>query len=137
MSTFDFEDGNGPVPAHRHPKGGGWVADTAYVSETAFVGPNAQVYGEAWVYGKAWVYDEAHVYGEAHVVGEAQIGGSIRIGGTIRLTGGRIENENELAQAIILASAPLKNFLNGSSYAITIKSKRASWRRSHREDIDR
>jgi len=42
------------------------------------------------------------VYGEARVFGEAQIGGSVRIGGTIRLTGGRIENENELAQAIIL-----------------------------------
>ena len=32
-NTFDFQDGNGPVPAHRHinPDGttGGWVADTA------------------------------------------------------------------------------------------------------------
>ena len=31
-TTFDFEDGNGPVPAHRHSNGGGWVADTAQVS---------------------------------------------------------------------------------------------------------
>jgi len=40
--TFDFQDGNGPVPAHRHvnPDGseGGWVAETA------------QVYGNAQVY---------------------------------------------------------------------------------------
>jgi hypothetical protein len=27
MTAFDF--GNGPVPAHRHPNGGGWVADTS------------------------------------------------------------------------------------------------------------
>lgn len=40
---FDFNDGNGPVPAHKHSKGGGWVADTALV------------YGDARVYGKALV----------------------------------------------------------------------------------
>lgn len=50
-TTFDFQDGNGPVPAHRHPNGGGWVADTANVEETAYVGPNAQVYGSAHVEG--------------------------------------------------------------------------------------
>ena len=27
MTTFDFEDGKGPVPAHQHPNGDGWVAD--------------------------------------------------------------------------------------------------------------
>ena len=30
--TFDFEDGNGQVPAHQHPNGGGWVADTTSVA---------------------------------------------------------------------------------------------------------
>ena len=33
MTTFDF--GKGPVPAHQHPNGGGWVADTATVFENA------------------------------------------------------------------------------------------------------
>lgn len=37
-TTFDFEDGNGPVPAHQHSNGGGWVADTATVADTAYVG---------------------------------------------------------------------------------------------------
>jgi len=27
--TFDFEDGNGPVPAHRHSNGRGWVIEVA------------------------------------------------------------------------------------------------------------
>jgi UDP-3-O-[3-hydroxymyristoyl] glucosamine N-acyltransferase len=76
--TFDF--GNGPVPAHRHPNGGGWVADTATVADTAFVGPNARVfdnalvsdndriYGHAWVYGNAWVWDGVHVLVNARVL---------------------------------------------------------------------
>lgn len=46
-TTFDF--GDGPVPAQRHPNGGGWVADTANVAETAYVGPNACVYEKAIV----------------------------------------------------------------------------------------
>jgi hypothetical protein len=45
MTTFDF--GYGPVPAHQHSHGGGWVADTAKVAGTAYVGPDAQVYGDA------------------------------------------------------------------------------------------
>lgn len=56
---FDFKDGAGAVPAHRHENGGGWVANTARVDPTAFVGPEAQVYGEARVSGKAQVSGEA------------------------------------------------------------------------------
>ena len=52
VTTFDFQDGIGPVPAHRHtnPDGteGGWVANTARVS------------GNAWVYGAR--FDRGHVY---------------------------------------------------------------------------
>ena len=55
MNMHDFNDGNGPVPAHQHPNGGGWVADTATVADTAFVGLGAQVCGEALVYGTARV----------------------------------------------------------------------------------
>ena len=52
-TTFDF--GYGPVPAHRHAYGGGWVAETATVNETAFIGPDAWVYGDAQVFGDARV----------------------------------------------------------------------------------
>jgi hypothetical protein len=37
MTMFDFQDGNGPIAAHKHPNGGGWVADTAWVSGDARV----------------------------------------------------------------------------------------------------
>ena len=63
MTKFDFNDGNGPVPAHQHSNGGGWVADTASVSDTAYVGLDAQVYGYARVSGTAQVFDNARVYG--------------------------------------------------------------------------
>ena len=65
--TFDF--GSGPVPAHRHSHGGGWVADTATVELTAYVGPEACVCGKAWVEGEAWVGDKAHVGGKSWVHG--------------------------------------------------------------------
>ena len=58
--TFDFDDGNGPVPAHRHSNGRGWVADTATVSPDAYVGPNAWVFGNARVSGRVFGY--ARVY---------------------------------------------------------------------------
>jgi len=55
---FDFDDGNGPVPAHRHqnPDGsiGGWVADTATVAPTAEVGPEARIFDQARVYVGLW-----------------------------------------------------------------------------------
>ena len=47
MTQFDF--GNGPVPAHQHPNGGGWVADTAHVDDTAYVGIDAREIGRAHV----------------------------------------------------------------------------------------
>ena len=61
MTTFDFNDGNGPVAAHQHPNGGGWVADTAKVADTSYVGP------DAWVYGNAEVSGTARVSGDAWV----------------------------------------------------------------------
>lgn len=38
--VFDF--GEGPVPAHRHANGGGWVANTAEVEDTAVVEEDGQ-----------------------------------------------------------------------------------------------
>lgn len=73
-TTFDF--GNGPVPAHQHPNGGGWVADTAYVADSAYVGPDARVCGDAWVFDNAWVFDDAQVFGNAWVSGNARVYGN-------------------------------------------------------------
>jgi hypothetical protein len=89
---YDF--GNGPVPAHRHPNGGGIVADTASVSDTAYVGPDARVYDYAWVFdnaevcGDARVYGNAQVYNFAWVYGYAQVYGNTRIYDNARVYSG-------------------------------------------------
>ena len=46
---YDF--GEGLVTAHQHPRGGGWVADSAQVADSAYVGKHARVSGEAQVSG--------------------------------------------------------------------------------------
>lgn len=70
---------DGPVPAHRHPNGGGWVAESATVADTAYVGPNAKVYGHATVVGCAEIRDITKVYGNARVSGHAQVYGAAEI----------------------------------------------------------
>jgi carbonic anhydrase/acetyltransferase-like protein (isoleucine patch superfamily) len=79
MTKFDFEDGNGPVPAHRHSCGGGWVADTATVDDTAYVGLNARVFGDARVSENAEVSGYARVFGDAVVTDSARVSGNARV----------------------------------------------------------
>lgn len=74
-TLFDFKDGRGLVPAHRHSKGGGWVEDTAHVDENCFIGSYAQVFGNARVIDKAIVNDYARVYGNAMIYGQAKVYG--------------------------------------------------------------
>ncbi len=77
-SLHDFDDGRGPVPAHQHSNGGGWVENTATVASTAYVGPHAQVrlFGKvldrARVEGQGLVTDSAVVKDKAICRGEAR-----------------------------------------------------------------
>jgi hypothetical protein len=89
----DFEDGNGPVLAHRHPNGGGWVAETASAAKTAFVGPDASVFvfarllDFATVADTAWVLGNAEVGGHARVTGDAEVNGFARVRGNADVAG--------------------------------------------------
>lgn len=73
-TLHDFEDGNGPVPAHRHanPDGtvGGWVAHTAVVMPGVHVDRLSVVYGNAVIFGTCGIY------------GRSRIGGTATLGGT-------------------------------------------------------
>ena len=80
-SYYDFNDGNGVVPAHRHVNGGGWVADTAAVDDTAYVGLGARVFGNASVSGYAVVDEHAEVSGYATIKDRARIKGRAVIRG--------------------------------------------------------
>lgn len=101
ITTFDFNDGNGLVSAHRHknPNGefGGWVANSAIVEVTVHVDIHSLIYGQAWVYdnaqvlgqaqifGEAQVYNQAQVYGEAQVYNQAQVYGEAKIYGKAKI----------------------------------------------------
>ena len=61
MENLTHNFGYGPVPAHRHANGGGWVANSAKVSDTAYISETARV------------YDRAQVFGDARVCGNAQV----------------------------------------------------------------
>jgi hypothetical protein len=87
-TTYDFGDGNGPVIAHQHPNGGGWVSDSAQVDDSAFVGPYARVYGNARVSGNARVFGDAIVYGDARVSGDACVFGDALVFGDARVVRG-------------------------------------------------
>ena len=87
ITYHDFKDGKGPVPAHRHCKGKGWVADTTTVENTVYVGLNAQVYGYAQVAGDAKVAGDAQVYGDASVYGGAKVFGKAEVYEYARMSG--------------------------------------------------
>jgi len=85
LTVFDF--GQGPVPAHQHPNGGGWVADTACVGKNAFVDSSSMVYetarvldyalvsGGSRVHGRALLTDYSYVIDQGEVAGETQLHG--------------------------------------------------------------
>jgi carbonic anhydrase/acetyltransferase-like protein (isoleucine patch superfamily) len=81
VATHDFGDGLGPVLAHQHPNGGGWVADTASVEETVYVSTHAAVGGEAMVLGRAQIDGEAQVYDNARVQDYARVSGHAKVSG--------------------------------------------------------
>jgi hypothetical protein len=66
---------------HKHPNGGGFVADSAKADATAYVGPNALVLGRAKVLGQARVLDYAVVRDDATVQDRAVVRGHATVGG--------------------------------------------------------
>ena len=76
QTVYNFGDGKGPVPAHRHknPDGsvGGWVADTAYVAPTMHVMPRATVGGDRHIHGSGWVGEHTTVYNSVVICNRAK-----------------------------------------------------------------
>ncbi len=113
--AHDFEDGCGVVPAHRHPHGGGWIAETAAVDVSVFVGPDAAVFGTAKVTGMAtildtaWVSDSAVVSDHARISGDADVRGAAHIEGSAEVGGDAIVADDAFVgdHAHVLGSARL------------------------------
>lgn len=95
--AHDF--GKGEVAAHQHPRGGGWVSETAKVDVTCYVGPYAKVFdnaivsgnvridGYAKIYNNAFVSEDVVVNGDAQIFGSAKINRHARVGGKARVYG--------------------------------------------------
>lgn len=110
---YDFKNGSGPVPAHQHVNGGGWVADTASADATVYIGPLAMVHGfasirdyayidgQADIAGYAIVKDQACVRGNAVIRGsceiseKAEIAGDVFLSGDVKINGRTVMNGKE------------------------------------------
>lgn len=95
----DFQDGNGPISAHQHELGGGWVASTAHVEETVYIGPDARIFGYATIKDKAIVTENAEVSGYATIQDLACIKGNAVIRGACM-----IKDYAEIAGNVFIAS---------------------------------
>ena len=114
--TFEFLDEDGPVPAHRHPNGGGWVANTSTVAESAYVGPearvfdNAQVLGTAsvdqtsWVRGNAVVRDNAKIRADAVVDDEAVVSGEALVTQSAYVSGRSVVKDSAVVSGVATVS---------------------------------
>lgn len=66
---------------HKHPNGGGWVADSAKVDDSVYVGPDAMVLGTSALTGNVRVEDHAIVAGSATVKDNVVISGHAVVDG--------------------------------------------------------
>jgi uncharacterized membrane protein len=97
MTTHDFQDGKGPVPAHQHCNGGGWVAESSKVDPTVYISSNALVYDEAQVSDYAQIIDSARIYGNAKVNDYVLVTNSARIYGNAKVKSHtRVSGDTEL-----------------------------------------
>lgn len=117
---FDFDDGNGPVPAHRHlnPLGdlGGWVANSAEVHPSAYVHEGAHVTGKAQIGKQVLLQHGAKVTGEAKISGPVILGRHVHMGGTVEC-----RYSTRIKHPIFIGYSPLLTgkrsaFENGRAY---------------------
>lgn len=112
-SIFDFNDGKGLVPAHRHANGGGWVSDTALVDESVYVGPHAIIHGCAKIKDDAFIDEYADVAGyctiedqvcirgravirgSCQILEHAEVSGNVFLAGQFKIGGYRVLSGNQ------------------------------------------
>ena len=85
------------VTGHKHPNGGGFVADSATVADSVYVAENAQVLGWANVSGNAKILGHAVVAGTARISDNAIIGDSACVCGEARIS----ENARVMESAFV------------------------------------
>ncbi len=104
---------------HQHPKGNGWVQNSAHVDDTATV--EGIVYGDAWVHGDARVYGDARVHGNARVYGNAQVHGNAQVYGDAWVYGNAQVYGNAWVYWNAWSFSPLQ--IKGSVHFVTTSSR--------------
>lgn len=67
---FDFNDGRGPVAAHRHRNGGGRVEEGATADENTYIGQYSAVMGNAKLLNGAQLLGRSTLTGDDMIDGE-------------------------------------------------------------------
>jgi NDP-sugar pyrophosphorylase family protein len=90
MADFMHDFGEGEVLSHRHPNGGGIVANTTKVSHDSFVGEDAVVYGNAVVVNRCSIKNRVKVYGNAVISNAVSLEDDVEVFGNSEVKGGVI-----------------------------------------------
>lgn len=83
----DFGYGDGLVPAHRHPNGGGWVSDEATVHPAAYISSEAVVIGRASLCPDVILRDHTSIIGNVTIKGKALMEDNSRIIDNVQIDG--------------------------------------------------
>ena len=81
---------------HQHPRGLGWVANTAKVVPSVYVGPWAIVYGKAQLEGKVRVLDLAQISGNVHLSGDVLVYGNCWLDGNFKANTGKFHSNTKV-----------------------------------------
>ena len=89
------------VDAHRHPNGGGWIANTAKVATSVYVAANSEVFGHAEINGHTIIRGRCRVFGNARIDGDITLLGDVVVKDNARIYGratitGRIDLKNNV-----------------------------------------
>ncbi len=99
-TTFDFEDGRGPVPAHRHTNGGGWVSDDCVVDAPTYIEEDACVWGGC-ILDSVNIYNEARVSGNSSLKERCVVSGGAVIVSSYLSQGTHVSNSAEVRNSVL------------------------------------
>lgn len=126
---FHSRDGSVLAEAHKHPNGGGWVANTAKVDTSVYVSSGSEVFGNAEITGHVVIRGKCRIYGRAKITGDVTLLGDVVIYDNVQINGqatisGMIELKND---ANVLGLSSLRGDLVVRGNALIRSSILAGW----------
>lgn len=124
--------GNNPnqrVEAHKHPNGGGWVANTAKVAPSVYVSSTSEVFDYAEINGHVIIRGKCRIFGNARIDGDITILGHVIIQDNVRISGratidGRIDIKNAVC---VYGTSSIRGEVILNNNAVINESVVAGW----------